>query len=205
MSDSDEYDPSWMLEQSEHPPLSAAWPIQSPVPAPPANKRDRKASKPANHGPSTVSSSASSLTASKPHPFAQYSRGNDFLVYSPPSATLGASSSEGVDLDPSVSLSATSNPSGKRSLDESDSTLAVMTIAPSDSPQLPASSHSFQSHDVTFRHSPGTVNRLRAEGLPDFLIRHYALLTVTIRSPGLPSQFHLLPLCRLWLDLQGAQ
>ena len=186
MSDSDEpHDPSWLLEQSNRSVPSPMWRKQASKP--PANKRDRKLSAPATKSPTTESASNStSSKALKPHPFAQHSNRNDFLVYTPPIVTSSVSPLlAGEDQDIRAPLSLTSNPSGKRSLDEIDPTSTSMTIAPSDPGLIPDSSYSHPTHDVSFQHSSKTISKLRAEGLPDFLIRHYALLTVTFR----PSSF----------------
>ena len=63
-----------------------------------------------------------------------------------------------------------------------------MTIATSDSPSsLLGATFSYPSHEVTFVHSSRIASRLRAQGIPDFLIRHYALLTVTMHRSCFPT------------------
>ena len=190
MSDSEDSQTSRkQQDHSDRPPLSPAWKKQASQAS--ANSRDRKPSGSARKGPSKLPSPvAPSTGASTPHPFARNITGDDFLVYAPSSAHIGATSSSSTeDQEPHFFSLATSTSSGKRPLDELRSrTDTPMTIATLDSTSsLPGASYSYTSHDVTFVYPPHIVSRLRAQGIPDFLIRHYALLTVTMHRSAFPT------------------
>ena len=188
MSDSEDSQPSRKQpNHNERPPLTQAWTKQA-TPAS-ANNRDRRPSGSAKKGSSKLLSPVTPSTGtSAPHPFARTIMGEGFLVHAPLSAHSGATSSSSTeDQEPPYLSLATSTPSGKRPLDDLRSRIDTpMTIATSDS-TLSGATYSYPSHEVTFVHSSRLVSRLRANELPDFLIRHYALLTVTIQRSSFPT------------------